>query len=62
MMLDMIIYQSLVATCITMVGLFSSGDWKSLSREVVNFELRKVSYLMILLWTAMAWEDFSVGI
>ena len=33
----------------------------SLSREKMNFELGKVSYLMILLWTAMAWADFSVG-
>ena len=61
LMFDMIIYQSLVATCITLVGLFASGDWKSLSREMMNFELGKVSYQMILLWTAMAWADFSVG-
>ncbi|KAL6333357.1 hypothetical protein AAG906_028542 [Vitis piasezkii] len=60
--LDLIIYQSLVATCVAMVGLFASGDWKSLNREMGDFELGKVSYLMILLWTAVGWAVFSVGL
>ncbi|XP_034697990.1 probable purine permease 10 isoform X1 [Vitis riparia] len=60
--LDLIIYQSLVATCIAVVGLFASGDWKSLNREMGDFELGKVSYLMILLWTAVGWAVFSVGL
>lgn len=60
--LDLIIYQSLVATCVTMGGLFASGDWKNLSREMGHFELGKVSYLMILLWTAVGWAVFTMGV
>ena len=37
----LIIYQSLVATCATLVGLFASGEWKGLKREMDEFELGK---------------------
>ncbi|XP_021294604.1 purine permease 21-like, partial [Herrania umbratica] len=59
--LDMIIYQSVVATLIILVGLFASGDWKGLDREMKAFELGKVSYVMVLVWTAITWQVFSIG-
>ncbi|XP_044496116.1 probable purine permease 10 isoform X2 [Mangifera indica] len=59
--LDMIIYPSLVASCVIVVGLFASGEWKGLSKEMAGFKLGKVSYLMTLIWTAVCWEVFSVG-
>uniref|UniRef100_A0A5B6Z551 Probable purine permease n=1 Tax=Davidia involucrata TaxID=16924 RepID=A0A5B6Z551_DAVIN len=58
---DMIIYQSLVATVVVLVGLFASEEWKSLNREMEEFELGKLSYVMILVWTAVAWQVFSIG-
>ena len=43
--LELVIYQSLVATCATLVGLFASGEWKGLKREMDEFELGKFIYV-----------------
>ncbi|KAJ4826635.1 hypothetical protein Tsubulata_002239 [Turnera subulata] len=59
--LDMIIYPSVVATCVVLVGLFASGEWKGLSGEMHHFELGKVSYLMTLIWIAISWQVFNIG-
>ncbi|XP_031284609.1 probable purine permease 10 [Pistacia vera] len=59
--LDMIIYPDLVASCVIVVGLFGSGEWKGLSQEMEGFKIGKVSYLMTLIWTAVCWQVFSIG-
>ncbi|THG15559.1 hypothetical protein TEA_002490 [Camellia sinensis var. sinensis] len=59
--LDMIIYQSLVATFVIVIGLFLSGEWKTLGKEMDHFEMGKVSYVMNLVWTAISWQVFSIG-
>ncbi|XP_065617210.1 probable purine permease 10 isoform X1 [Quercus suber] len=59
--MDMIIYQSLVATLGALVGLFASGEWKGLKTEMEEFELGKVSYIMTLVWTALIWDVFAIG-
>lgn len=59
--LDMIIYQSMVASSAILIGLFASGEWRSLKREMDGFDLGKVSYLMILLWTTICWQLFTIG-
>ena len=59
--LEMIIYQSLVATCATLVELFASGEWKGLKREMDEFELGKFIYVSTLIWTAIAWQIFNIG-
>uniref|UniRef100_A0A7N2LQR0 Probable purine permease n=1 Tax=Quercus lobata TaxID=97700 RepID=A0A7N2LQR0_QUELO len=59
--LEMIIYQSLVATCATLVGLFASGEWKGLKREMDKFELGKFIFVSTLIWTAIAWQIFNIG-
>ncbi|CAB4279158.1 unnamed protein product [Prunus armeniaca] len=59
--MDVIIYQSLVATCAALVGLFASGEWKGLKREMDEFEIGKASYVMILVWTSIAWQVFVIG-
>lgn len=59
--LDMIIYPSMVATAAILVGLFASGEWKTLKREMEEFELGHVSYLMTLIWTAIGWQAFNIG-
>ncbi|KAI8529858.1 hypothetical protein RHMOL_Rhmol11G0006700 [Rhododendron molle] len=60
--LDMQIYPSLVATCGCVVGLFTSGEWKGLSREMEEYQKGKVSYLMTLIWTAITWQISSIGL
>ncbi|KAL4627467.1 hypothetical protein ACB092_05G167800 [Castanea dentata] len=59
--MDLIIYQSLVATLGALVGLFGSGEWKGLKTEMEEFELGKVSYIMTLVWTTLMWDVFAVG-
>ncbi|KAL0352891.1 UNVERIFIED_CONTAM: Purine permease 21 [Sesamum angustifolium] len=59
--IDMTIYQSVVASVIIVIGLFASGEWRTLNREMEEYKLGKVSYVMNLLWTAISWEVFSVG-
>lgn len=59
--LDMVFYPSLVATLAILVGLFASGQWKGLRRDMEEFELGKVSYMMTLIWTAIGWQVFNIG-
>ncbi|KAL0352893.1 UNVERIFIED_CONTAM: Purine permease 21 [Sesamum angustifolium] len=59
--IDMTIYQSVVATGIIVIGLFASGEWRTLNREMEEYKLGKVLYVMNLLWTAISWQAFSVG-
>lgn len=61
-LMDFIIWQAFVATLVIVIGLFASGEWKTLSNEMNRYELGKVSYLMNLIWTAFCWQIFSVGI
>ncbi|XP_040992474.1 probable purine permease 11 isoform X1 [Juglans microcarpa x Juglans regia] len=60
--LEMQIYTSLIATCVSIVGLFASGEWKTLHGEMEGFGTGKVSYVMTLVWTAVAWQVCSVGV
>ncbi|XP_043694501.1 probable purine permease 11 isoform X2 [Telopea speciosissima] len=57
--LEMQIYPAIAATCVCLVGLFASREWWSLKGEME--QIGRVSYVMILVWTAVAWQVFSVG-
>ncbi|XP_022715620.1 purine permease 21-like isoform X2 [Durio zibethinus] len=59
--LDVIVFQSLVASCTIAVGLFASGDWKGLKREMEGYALGKISYVMTVVWTAISWQVFAIG-
>ncbi|KAM7255907.1 hypothetical protein ACFE04_011648 [Oxalis oulophora] len=60
--LNMQIYSSFVATCGCVVGLFASGEWSSLTKEMNEYEQGSVSYLMNLTWTAIMWQISSIGL
>ncbi|KAG8367106.1 hypothetical protein BUALT_Bualt16G0038100 [Buddleja alternifolia] len=60
--LEMQIYTAVVATCVTIVGLFASGEWKTLRGEMNSFTPGKLSYIMTLVWTAVAWQICYVGV
>nr|XP_028954728.1 probable purine permease 11 [Malus domestica] len=60
--LEMQIYTALVASFAATVGLFASGEWRSLHGEMVNYGKGRVSYVMTLVWTAVAWQVCSVGV
>ncbi|KAM5573429.1 hypothetical protein ABKV19_013128 [Rosa sericea] len=58
---DLIIYESLIATCATLVGLFASGEWKGLNLEMDEFQTGKGSYVLTLAWTMISWQVFVIG-
>ncbi|KAK8524600.1 hypothetical protein V6N13_015616 [Hibiscus sabdariffa] len=60
-LMDFVIYQSLVAASVIAVGLFVSGDWKGLKGEMEEYELGKVSYIMVLVWICILWQGFAIG-
>ncbi|KAF8412511.1 hypothetical protein HHK36_000479 [Tetracentron sinense] len=60
--LEMQIYTSMVSTCVSLVGLFASGEWKSLKEEMGEYAEGRVSYVMTLVWTAIAWQISSIGL
>ncbi|KAJ4951448.1 hypothetical protein NE237_028280 [Protea cynaroides] len=57
--LEMQIYPAIVASSVCVVGLFASGEWKSLKGEMEL--IGGVSYVMIIAWTAVGWTVFTVG-
>uniref|UniRef100_A0A803MJ12 Uncharacterized protein n=1 Tax=Chenopodium quinoa TaxID=63459 RepID=A0A803MJ12_CHEQI len=59
--LDMIISLSLVASCVSIVGLLASGELKTLKEEMDRFELGELSYMMTLIWTALSWQVYTIG-
>ncbi|KAL6201255.1 hypothetical protein ACLB2K_024970 [Fragaria x ananassa] len=59
--LEMIISESVVATCATLVGLFVSKEMKGLKREMEEFELGRLFYFVTLACTAAAWQAFNIG-
>lgn len=61
MIIDMSIYQSLVATLTVLIGFFASGDWKRMETEMEIFKGGKTAYVMIIFWTAMSWQVYNVG-
>ncbi|CAD6242922.1 unnamed protein product [Miscanthus lutarioriparius] len=60
--LNMQIYTALVATIASLIGLFASGEWKTLEGEMHAFSSGRLSYVMTLLWTAVSWQIASVGV
>ncbi|XP_023548758.1 probable purine permease 11 isoform X1 [Cucurbita pepo subsp. pepo] len=60
--LEMQIYTSIVATIVSVVALFASGEWKSLPHEMAGFGKGRVSYVLTLVGTAVAWQTCSVGV
>ncbi|CAN6280352.1 unnamed protein product [Urochloa humidicola] len=60
--LNMQIYTALVATIASLIGLFASGEWKTLEGEMHAFGAGRMSYVMTLLWTAISWQIASVGV
>ncbi|KAL3499824.1 hypothetical protein ACH5RR_038921 [Cinchona calisaya] len=59
--LVMQIFPSFVATCACVVGLFASGEWKTLESEFKTYQMGRVSYVMNLFWTAVSWQVSTVG-
>ncbi|XP_074325594.1 putative purine permease 11 isoform X2 [Apium graveolens] len=60
--LEMQVYTSVVATCVATIGLFASGEWRTLHGEMNGFTAGSTSYIMTLIGTAVSWQICSVGV
>ncbi|VVB11639.1 unnamed protein product [Arabis nemorensis] len=60
--LEMQIYTSLVATCVSVIGLFASGEWRTLHGEMEGYHKGQASYVLTLVGTAVTWQVCSVGV
>ncbi|CAL9225899.1 unnamed protein product [Arabidopsis halleri] len=60
--MDLAIYQSLVASCVVLIGLFASGEWETLPNEMRNYKLGKVSYVLTLASAAISWQVYTLGL
>ncbi|XP_074304005.1 putative purine permease 11 [Silene latifolia] len=60
--LSMQIYPSFVATCACVVGLFASGEWRGIHKEMEEYKMGRVSYVMTLIWIAITWQISSIGL
>ncbi|XP_055825125.1 probable purine permease 10 isoform X2 [Solanum dulcamara] len=52
--IEMSIYQTLVASIVILLGFLISGDWKNLILEMEKYQLGKLSYVLILSFIAIS--------
>ncbi|PHT55659.1 putative purine permease 9 [Capsicum baccatum] len=61
LIIEMSVYQSITATMAILIGLFASGEWKKLDKEMNEYKLGKILYVLNLIGTAICWQFFTVG-
>ncbi|XP_047266471.1 probable purine permease 10 [Capsicum annuum] len=61
LVVEIAMYESLVASIGNAVAVFASGGWRDLEQEMNEFELGKKSYVLNLVGTAICWQVFTVG-
>ncbi|VVA91906.1 unnamed protein product [Arabis nemorensis] len=59
---EVLIFSSLVATIISVVGLLIAGEQDDLKREMNGFSKGKGSYVMAMVGQAVSWQVYWVGI
>ncbi|CAN1251320.1 Purine permease 21 [Linum perenne] len=63
--MNMMMFQGMVASGLGLIGasigLFASGEWRGLRKEMEEYELGEMSYVMTLVWTGLNWQIFSVA-
>ncbi|XP_021765723.1 probable purine permease 11 [Chenopodium quinoa] len=55
-------YPSIVATCGCVIGLFGSGEWRTLKGEMRDYKTGGVPYVLTLTFTAISWQVSSLGL
>ncbi|CAI0419827.1 unnamed protein product [Linum tenue] len=59
--INLVVLAGAVSTAMGLVGLFASGEWKRLTREMEEFESEKAAYVMTVVWAAGAAQGLSIG-
>lgn len=60
--MDVTVCQSFFAMCLILIGLFASKEWRNLKTEMHNFELGKLTYVMILFWISVCWQLYTYSL
>ncbi|EPS59911.1 hypothetical protein M569_14894, partial [Genlisea aurea] len=60
-MMELWIWTSVVATLLTLIGFFASGQWRTITGEMDNFTSGRVSYAMTIVWCSISWQVSNVG-
>ncbi|CAM0875187.1 unnamed protein product [Alopecurus aequalis] len=58
---EMQFWSNTAAACVSVAGLFISGQWSTLTREMQGYKRGKVAYAMNLAWAAIAWQLTMMG-
>lgn len=48
-------------TIASLIGLFASGNWRDLEKEIGEYRTGKSSYFINLICTAISWQLYAVG-
>lgn len=59
--IDLIIYQSFVATILILIALFVSKEWKTLKGEMEGYKLGRASYVITLVGAGMSMQIYAMG-
>lgn len=60
--MEMQFIMSITATLFCTVGMLINGDFQALHREAEGFHLGKFDYSMAIVWAAVLWQIFFIGI
>ncbi|KAK3143867.1 hypothetical protein QOZ80_4AG0306010 [Eleusine coracana subsp. coracana] len=60
--LELQFWSNTAAACVSVAGLFVSGEWTAIAAEMDGYGKGKVAYAMTLAWTAVAWQLCTMGL
>jgi len=60
--LEMQFWSNTAAACVSVAGLFASGEWRSIAGEMAAYRKGEVAYAMTLAWTAVSWQLCTMGL
>jgi drug/metabolite transporter (DMT)-like permease len=55
------LYTGLAASAVCMVGMFASGDWRTIPAEMAAFKVGRARYVTTLVGMGVAWQAMAVG-
>lgn len=59
--LMMQLYTNLAASAVCVVGMFASGEWRTIPAEMASFKHGRARYVMTVAGTAVAWQAATLG-
>jgi drug/metabolite transporter (DMT)-like permease len=60
--LEMQFWSNTAAACVSVAGLFASGEWRGIAGEMAAYEKGGVAYAMTLAGTAVSWQLCTMGL